>query len=114
MKMRYHPEVISRKNTPKKWEIWQADVVCEDNNGHKVRPVVVLKRCGDSYKVLEVTSQSARTAWDVSLHDPYYAGLTKSSVVKCSRIRTISMKSFTRICGILSNEDVASIESLGY
>ncbi len=100
--------------TPRKWDVWFADVSYENTPGHKGRPVVVLGRSGNSVRVLEITSHVARCFTDLEVMDRYAAGLERASTVKCASSKVVDCRRFSSKLGVLGRIDIGNLSRRGF
>ena len=99
-----------------RWDIWEADVVFEDKEGSKKRPVVILS--SDEYIVLSLKMTS---------HEPRYkklegeyelmkwkeAGLLKPTVVQCSKLIKMDRERITdKKYGRLTATDIIGLQAI--
>ncbi len=101
-------------STPRKWDVWFADVSFENISGHKGRPVVVLGCTGNNVRVLEITSHAVRGFMDLEIIDRSSAGLERASTVKCASPKIVDSRRFTAKLGTLGNIDKGNLSRRGF
>ena len=101
-------------STPRKWDVWFADVSYENTPGHKGRPVVVLGCSGNNDRVLEITSHAVRGFTDLEVMDRSSAGLERASTVKCSSSKVVNSRRFTSKLGVLGRIDIGNLSRRGF
>lgn len=102
-------DIFKKGNMPRKGDVWLADMRFNQNAGHKVRPVLVLKRNGNDFTVAEITSKPARHMGDLSIMAPEYAGLERGSTVILSNRINMTEREFRNKLGMLSREDMRRV-----
>ncbi len=100
----------------KRWEIWEADVPYEENNGHKKRPVLILSETKVMVVSLKMTSHEPRYH---SMNGEYEvmkwreAGLEKPTVIQCSKRLKLEKERFTgKQFGRLSATDIIGMQTM--
>ena len=100
----------------KRWEIWEADVPFAEKRGSKRRPVVVLSQ--DEVFVISLKMTSHKARYD-SLEGEYElmkwkeAGLSKPTVVQCSRKLKLDASCFTgKQYGRLNATDIIGLQAM--
>ena len=79
-------------------------------SGVKQRPALVLLDTGDQdIVVARITSQPARTSFDIVLVEWHLAGLLRPSIVRVDKVATLEKRFIRRRLGILSTNDSASV-----
>jgi mRNA interferase MazF len=77
-----------------------------DATGAKRRPALVLLDLGDDdIVVARITSQAARSTYDITLEDWREAGLLLQSITRLHKITTLEKRLVERNLGSLSAED---------
>lgn len=77
-----------------------------DATGAKRRPALVLLDTGDQdIVVARVTSQAARSPWDVNIVAWQQAGLLLPSIVRVDKLATLEKRLIERQMGSLSDDD---------
>jgi mRNA-degrading endonuclease toxin of MazEF toxin-antitoxin module len=96
-------------------EILLATLVFSSQTGAKKRPVIVVRDAGDDdLLVAPVTSQAARSTYDVILNHWQQAGLRLPSIVRLDKLATIEKATVLRNLGRPGEEDLARVkERLG-
>ncbi len=97
-----------------RWEIWEADVPFEDRKGSKRRPVVILSQEEVFVLSLKMTSHNARyktLEGEYELMRWKEAGLSKPTVVQCSKRLRLEPSRFTgKKFGRLSATDIIGLQ----
>ena len=97
-----------------KYKVVLADVKFANDNGHKVRPVLVIKDKGNSIEGRVITSKEPRKDYpgEYPIQDINSAGLNIKSTIRMSKHVTISKKKIYKELGELDTEDAKNVEKL--
>lgn len=95
-----------RKNAPRKGEVWLAETKAAA--GPKARPVIILKRDGDTLTAVEISTRPAGTG-DVTLSDPGYAGVRYGSTVLMRNRLTLRASDLQSRLGVLADTDMHKV-----
>ncbi len=108
MKFNYKPNGggPAKKNPPRQWEVWLADVSFDAGAGRRC-PVLVGKRSGMSFAVYEIVPSSVRGGQDVVITDIMRAGMDKPSAIKAKSPISIEIGAFVQRLGDLDQSDIA-------
>ena len=90
-------------------EVWTADLPFEGGGGRKKRPVVILRRDGDSYSVIMCTTHPHEQNELYMPADQDYAGLERATYVRTDKVFKIQAKSLLMRLGELSDRDADEI-----
>ena len=95
----------------KKGEIYIAKVRFSDDSTVKIRPllVVFVEQSDDDVVGIFITSQSARTVFDVSISAWREAGLEKPSIVRTSKPGTYHQSRLLKKIGELDEKDLKKV-----
>jgi len=95
-----------KNNTsPAKWQVWLTYVGFDGSEGGKKRPVLVTGVAGNSCSIMEISSQPPAYESDIPLIDPYWAGLSKESVIQTRKVSAVRKESLRLYLGDLSEDD---------
>ncbi len=101
-------------NDPQPWEVWWAEVYFEDHPEEaKRRPVLVLENQTCIVLSLKITSHPPRMdsfRGEYALQKWHYAGLTKPSTVRISKLLRLQRSDFVDKVGELHPIDIGVIE----
>jgi len=101
-------------NDPQPWEVWWAEVYFEDHPEEaKRRPVLVLENQTCIVLSLKITSHPPRMdsfMGEYALQKWHYAGLTKPSTVRISKLLRLQRSDFVDKVGELHPIDIGVIE----
>ena len=78
-------------------EIVEAAFPYEESSEEKVRPVLVLKDCGNEILAMKITSKHKGREWDVEIPLDSFNGLTRPSVVQADRCERIPKSKLSAI-----------------
>jgi len=103
----------STEMTCEQGDVWLAIVnFSEDRSVWKRRPVVIVgnqQACDLDMVINPITTQDARSEFDVVLQNWQEAGLAKPSVVRTSKPATFHKRELDRKLGTLTEQDLATV-----
>ena len=100
---------------PGRWEIWDAEVYFEDNPTQaKKRPVLVVGKEQYFIIALKITSHDPREEYfgEHIIVKWKEAGLTKESVVRCTKKVKLKKEAFISLRGKLQGGDIIMVQQL--
>ncbi len=99
-----------------RWDIWEAIVPYEEGPGEKGRPVVILSEEEAIVFSLKMTSHAPRydkLEGEYELMKWQEAGLTKPTVVQCSKLLKLDNNAFTgKKYGRLTATDIIGLQAM--
>lgn len=98
----------------RKYKIFLAKVGYENSNDSKVRPILVLKKIGNTIIARSITTKEPRNNYpgEYRVKDIKTAGLPKPSVIRMSKHLFVNSSDVYRQLGELSIEDAKNVEKL--
>lgn len=95
------------------WDVWWADVIFEDEDTVKERPVIIISP-GEVYVLsAKVTSTPERSMWgEYDITKWASAGLDHPSTARLTQIVSLKRCAFSRRIGRLHAYDIANIQKL--
>jgi len=99
-------------NKMKQGDVWLANVLFKGSYRAKQRPVIIVSNelaIDVDVIIAPVTSQRARSQFDVVLEYWAEAGLLKPSVARTSKITSVHGSELKRCLGVLHNNDLERV-----
>lgn len=91
----------------------RARIEFDEGNDYKVRPAIVVGKCGDEITLIPCTTSSkACLPSDIAIRDLSSAGLTKPTAARTHRTRTIDKRDCLEKLGHLGQVDTMRIQAL--
>lgn len=95
------------------WTLWRVNVVYEEGNGSKVRPILITSMGNNEIRVYKITKHSPRTGYpEYRICRWEQAGLSKESTIRFHYWLRLEEKDLISYIGKLSDEDIFNVLSL--
>ena len=101
---------LSKKQTPKSWEVWLADAPFGPAKKIRRCPVVVGKRSTDGFRVYEIVPKEEAGSAGVTIADTLAAGQDRPCAVSTIGA-TVQIQAFIQMMGHISEPEAAKILS---
>ena len=111
MRMKYSPGGPGKKQTPRTWEVWLADMPAGIPVKSKRGPVAVGRRGNDGWTVYPIIPAGERDGKDAVISDLHKAGQERPSAVHVVQPVTVRGDAFVQKMGELSEADLSKVLS---
>lgn len=111
MKIKYSPGGGGKKQSPRTWEVWLADVPAGAPGKVKRGPVAVGKRGPAGWTVYPIIPAGERDGRDAVIGDLHKAGQERPSAVHVVQPCTVRAEGFVQKMGELSEADLSKVLS---
>lgn len=98
---------------PKRWDIWLADVMFEDLDCSKIRPVLVIDGTDCFVLSLKMTSKGPRVecSGEYQVKQWKEAGLIRPTVIRISKRISLTPDSLRKKIGVLQDMDINGVKA---